>query len=618
MINIISKQKQLFTPFNYVTFNTLIDWLDKNKIIGIDSETEGFDPYTCKDVCWQIGNAEEQFIIDTSSGETLELIKEVFTNPEWLKLGQNLKFDIRFLLHKGIEVENIYDTFLVECILTTGLSNRSLGLDALAMKYCGKFLDKSVRGEINYKGLTERVIKYAAEDVVCLHEIREKQLQEVEKLKLHRIVDLENQVSIAFARMEYNGLYLDKEEWLKLAEKAALDMKKYERELDAEVLQIPSLKKYCQSYQMDLFSAEFEKYSSIKWSSPLQIKEVFKELGIDDIESTSEKDINKYSKQYPLVNKFIEYKKKSKLVTTYGKKFLNNINPVSKKVHTSVWQILETGRISTGGHESPNMQNIPAKNEYLNCFKAGEGKVLVASDYSAQELRLIAEFSQDPIWVNAFREGKDLHGELAALTFGVPIEEVRNKPEFLRGKSYRDVQKTINFGLAFGMTEFKLSKTLDIPVEDAKKFIDKYFSVVPSVEVFLKTLSYLASSRGFIKTYLGRIRFFDDISYLKEQDWREWSKRNGEIERAGKNTPIQGSAADMAKQAILNCEYSAKKLKYPKFVLQIHDCLVYEVPEEKAEEWKEIQEAAMIRAGGTIIKSIPIEVDTTITKEWTK
>ncbi len=618
MINIISKQQNLFSPYNYVTTNELIDWLDANKIIGIDSETEGFDPYTCKDICWQIGDSKEQFVIDCINGSSVEILKYVLESDEWLKLGQNLKFDIRFLLHKNINIVNIYDTFLVECVLTTGLKDRQLGLDALARKYCGKFLDKTVRGEITYKGLTDRVIKYAAEDVMCLHEIREAQLLEVNRLNLNKIIDIENEVSIAFAEMEYNGLYLNKEEWLVLANKASRDMKVFERELDQEVLNEPKLRKFCKSYQMDLFDSSFEKYSSIKWSSPLQIKEVFKLLGIEDIDSTSEKDINKYAKDYPLINKFIEYKKKAKQVTTYGVKFLDYINPVSKKVHTNVWQILETGRISTGGNDSPNMQNIPAKNEYLNCFKADEGCVLVASDYSAQELRLIAEFSQDPIWLTAFREGKDLHGELASLTFDVPISDVKSKPAFLRGKSYRDVQKTINFGLAYGMSEFKLSKTLDIPVEDAKKFIDKYFSIVPQVATLLQRLGNLGTSRFLIKTFFGRIRFFEDISYLKDLDWKEWSKRLGSIERASKNMPIQGSGADQVKVAIIECQKAAKKVKYAKFVLQVHDCLIYQVPQDKAEEWKEIQEACMIRAAETIVKSIPIEVDTTITKEWTK
>lgn len=168
------------------------------------------------------------------------------------------------------------------------------------------------------------------------------------------------------------------------------------------------------------------------------------------------------------------------------------------------------------------------------------------------------------------------------------------------------------------MSEFKLSKTLDIPVEDAKKFIDKYFSIVPQVANLLQKLGELGTSRFLIKTYFGRIRFFEDISYLKEQNWKEWSKRLGSIERASKNMPIQGSGADQVKVAIIECQKEAKKVKYAKFVLQVHDCLIYQIPEDKAEEWKEIQESCMIKAAQKIVKSIPIEVDTTITKEWTK
>ena len=368
--------------------------------------------------------------------------------------------------------------------------------------------------------------------------IKENQEKEVEKLELNSVVDLENKAVLALAEMEYNGIVLNPAEWLSLTEKAEQTVVEYENELDSMVYNDPRLKRFKLQYvQQDMFGGESRKVN-IKWSSPLQMKKLLEDLGIKGLEGTSEKEITKYQNQYPLVKKFIDYKKQQKLVTTYGREFLGYINPATGRIHTNFWQILETGRLSSN---EPNMQNIPAKPEYLACFKAPAGYKMVVGDYSGQELRMITQGSQDPVWVDAFNQGKDLHGEIASMVFGIPITEVKSKPEFvfvgetkvyLRGKSPRDVAKTINFMLAYGGSEFKLSGTLGITVDEAKAIITKYFEMVPKVKSFLSACAYYGVQKGYIRSFkpYSLIRHFDgyDTNDMKQK---------GEVERMSKNTP---------------------------------------------------------------------------------
>ena len=231
------------------------------------------------------------------------------------------------------------------------------------------------------------------------------------------------------------------------------------------------------------------------------------------------------------------------------------------------------------------------------------------------ELRLIAEFSQDPTWINIFNSGKDLHSELCALTFNIPIGSVKDpfpgKPDI----SYRFLQKTINFGLAYGMSKFKLADTAQISVSEADRVIKMYFSKVPAVERFLNSISKIAVKQGYIKSdpfYFKRIRWFPKLDLNN-------FKSIGEVERAAKNTPPQGSNANITKLALCNLQKIIDKNNYPvRILLTVHDEIITECIEGFAEEWKSILENTMKEAARTIIKSIPVEVEGVISDYWTK
>lgn len=419
----------------------------------------------------------------------------------------------------------------------------------------------------------------------------------------------------------------NKEAWLKLAANNKSSVINYENQLDELVKQEPKLHKFVKKYiQINMFGEIEDGYTNereinILWSSPSQVDKVFKNLGLQ-LESTSEKFLSKYQKTYPLIKTFIDYKKQQKLVTTYGEDFLSYINQKTKRIHTSFWQIAETSRVTSGSKQerAPNMQNIPATNEYRNCFIPKPGFKIVSCDFSGQELRLCAEGSQEPLWVNAYKEGKDLHSEVASMVFNIPIENVKDKPDFLRGKSYRDAAKTINFGLLYGMSKFKLSDTLNIGVKEADKIIKDYFKATKTLNLYLHKCRKYGLTNGFIRSFrpYSIIRYFPKWKDIEEKgDF----KAIGEIERASMNTPIQGSGAQMVKRALhlIRTYIKTNNLQNKVFiVMTVHDQIDCEVEESFASDWSIIQQRLMKEAGEEFIKTIPVLSDITIADCWTK
>ena len=533
MVYLVTTNRELFNSDTYtiITKEQAFSKIEKCNVIQLDTETTGFDPHTCKILTQQFGTEDDQFVIDNNTIDTTYF--KPILDSDRLFILQNAKFDLRFFLKLGINIRNVYDTFLVECILTTGLEDRKLGLDAIAMKYCNVVLDKTIRGGIHREGLTTKVIKYCADDVTYLKQIMDKQLEQVEQYNLQNVVNLENQVTRVFAKMEYIGISINKEKWLEVSEITEKGTIEIESKLDNILKAEPKLAKYVPKYiQGNLFDFE-ERELDINWGSPLQKLNILKDLGFDT-DSTGDRFLQINKDKHPLIKELINYNRYSKLASAFGKEFLKFINKNTGRIHYNVWQILSTGRISVS---EPNLNQIPSKGELgkqiRNCFIPQQGYKIVGGDYSGMELRIIAEFSKDPLWVNAFNDGQDLHSVLCSATFDIPITDVKQETPFKKGVTYRDIQKTINFGLAYGMSKFKLADTMQIPVNEADKIIKKFFKVVPKVEQFLNGLGELAKARGYIKSGqpYGRIRWFDGF------DNKGNFVRQGEIERAGKNTP---------------------------------------------------------------------------------
>lgn len=627
MIYFVSKNLQMFEwEANLPAVCTLKEvckWLDTHLVFGCDTETEGFMDHKNKVIMLQIGDDKTQFVIDTR-GLDISCLKKYFESPEWLKLFHNAKFDVQFIQFTfKFKVERVYDTFLAECCITNGIDGRTLGLAGVTSKYCnGAILDKTERGRfvgLGSKPFTYSNIIYGARDVEYLLCIKEGQQVEIERWGLSEVVDLECRVVLALSDIEYNGMQLDVDKWMELANKAINRIVEIEKELDGIVSTEPKLSKFRKKYiQVDMFGGS-TKVTNIKWTSPLQVAKVLKALGIV-FESTSEKEITKFQNIYPLVKKFIDYKHEQKLATTYGPDFLQYINKATGRIHTSFWQILDTHRVSSS---EPNLQQIPARKEYLACFTAPRGFKIVGADFSGQELRLIAQGSQDPIWLDAFNNGRDLHGELAALIFNIPLSEVKTKPEFvyvgdtkvyLREKTPRDVTKIINFMLAFGGSKYKLGETLGISIDEADLIIQGYFALVPKVEQFLERLAAYGVKNGMIRSYkpYSIIRRFHNMDVSDR-------KIRGEVERASKNTPIQGTGAMMCKLALVMLREKIKEVPYKvEMFLQVHDAIFCYVEEPYAEEWAQIQKNVMEEAGKEWLKSVPCISDVSVHEYWSK
>lgn len=422
-----------------------LEYLNKLYEIGVDTETEGFDPHTKNLLSIQLGDFDNQYFINLSE-VSITKYYNLLTSDK-LFILQNARFDLRFLMHKNIYLNRVYDTFLAECILTTGYEEgeRDVSLKALGKKYCNIELDKSIRGKI-HKGITDAVIIYGCDDVKYLLPIKNKQLEQIIEYDLINVLNLENDVVKVFAKMEYNGVGFDASNWKRVAEITKSQVQKLEDTLDNIILNSKIGAKYKTVVQGNLFFEEKIKKTTINWSSPAQKLKILKELGVK-VTSTSDKDLQLNKSKHPIIPILIEYSKSNKLVSSFGESFLKFINPVTNRIHPEIWQILSTGRISMS---NPNIQQIPSHGELAKTIRSSfiprKGYKIVGGDYSGFELSIIAEFSKDPTWVNTLNNGGNLHSVLCAMTFDIPEEDVKKpfpaKPSF----TYRDVQKTIDFG----------------------------------------------------------------------------------------------------------------------------------------------------------------------------
>ena len=601
-----------------------------DRVLAVDTETEGMD-FTCKKmIMFQIGDAEHQWVIDTRC-VSIEPLKEVLESNKVTKLLQNVKFDYKFIKRwANIELSHVYDTFLAERVLHCGRKNIKFGLDALVERYCKEELDKSVRNQfINLEGkpFTKSQIYYGAKDVEYLVEIAKQQSEKLLEEELESVAILECKAALAFAEIEYNGLSIDVEKWKGLSKTYCNRGEEVSELLDEIVINHPQLQKFVLKYiQGDLFAPKEElRKVSVNWDSPKQVLAVMKRL-IPKLDNVNGKELYKYRNNYALVKTYIKYKEYMKLCTSYGEKFFKYLKS-DGKIHTNFHQILDTGRVSSS---DPNMQQIPADNEFRNCFTAPKDWVFVSSDYASQELNVIAYGSQDPVWLEALKSGQDLHSVCAELVYG---DEWSNSAEddcaYLRGRTkcscpkhakLRTNVKTINFGLAYGMGPNKLSDTLQISIDEAKSLIRKYFKSFPRIGGFLVRLGNFGKRYGYIRTFppYNRKRWFDKW-YDKIWNHRSSIMELGTIERASKNTPIQGASADMTKKALtLIHEYIKMNKVDVQIVMTVHDQIDTICHKDYAEEWKLKMTELMEDAANEIVKNKLLKADTNISNVWSK
>jgi DNA polymerase-1 len=633
MIYLIDNSSDTKIPASHYQLGTIDDvvkYCEDKKVLGVDTETEGFD-FTCKKmIMFQIGDEIDQFVIDTRVVD-IEPLRDILESRKITKIFHNAKFDYKFIKRWGnIECEGIYDTFLTERVINCGKDNVRYGLKDVCKKYLNVELNKEVRNQ--FIGLTgqpfrEDQIVYGAKDVEYLIGVRKHQLPLIDRYKLNNVVDLENEVVTAFADIEYNGLDLDSEKWKEIEAVNMDNANTLEENLDEMIRVDARVKHFVSKYiQTDMFTAtEDIRDIDIKWTSPKQVLEVFQCI-VPKLENVNGKQMYKYRYKFPLIDKYVKYKEAMKLCTSYGDAFFKNLSS-DNKIHTNFHQILDTGRVSSS---KPNMQQIPADNIYRNCFTAPDGWSFVSSDYSSQELNVIAYGSKDPVWIEALKNNQDLHSTCAELVYG---EEWLTSGEdnciyFKRKakcscpshKKLRTNVKTINFGLAYGMGPNKLSDTLSIDLGAAKELIEKYFQTFPSIKGFLDKLGNYGKKYGYIKTFppYNRKRWFSNW-YPKIWNNKSSMMELGSIERASKNTPIQGASADMTKKALVLMRCYIKDFDVPvKLVMTVHDQIDTICKNEYVDWWSKKMQELMEQAALEIVTNGLLKAEVTVNNCWTK
>ena len=629
MITLITKTTSLSDSYKLGTIEDVVKYCHNKEVLGVDTETEGFD-FTCKKmIMFQIGDEHQQFVIDTRFID-ISPLKNILESPAITKIFHNAKFDYKFIKKwSGIECDGVYDTFLVERILSCG-RHIGYGLKDLCKRYLNVELNKEIRNQfigLSGEAYRDDQIVYGAKDVEYLCKLRKLQLPKIQEFKLQRVVELENRAVLAFADIEYNGIDIDKDAWEVIArtsEQEALDMRD---ELDNLVLIVPELSDFVLSHvQGDLFTPQEElRKVGIKWTSPTQVLKVFQKL-VPELEDVNGKKMYKYRRQHKVIDLYVKYKEKMKLATSYGNDFFKFVSS-DGKIHTQFNQILDTGRVAS---KKPNMQQIPADNKFRNCFLAPDNWCFVSSDYSSQELNVIAFGSKDPVWIKALEQGQDLHSVCADLVYGQEWADAaeddcsyminKSKCKCPRHGRLRTNVKTINFGLAYGMGPHKLADTLDINTKAAEVLINKYFDAFPAIGGFLDKLGSFGKKYGYIKTFppYNRRRWFPTW-YPRIYQEKSQAFELGSIERASKNTPIQGASADMTKKAMILIRDFIKLHNAPvKIVMTVHDQVDTICKEDYAQEWVVEMTRLMEQAALEVVTNGLLKADTNISKSWEK
>ena len=498
MIYLVTKQESLFENEDYkvISVEESLRLLNSLTIVGLDTETEGLDPWTKKLKSIQLGNYDFQVVIDTTTIDPT-LYKD-YLESNRLFVGWNLKFDLKFLFKQGIVPRKVWDGYLAEKLMWLGYPPgvHSLSLKAAGEHYLDIELDKSVRGKIIYAGLTTDVIVYSANDVKYLEKIMELQQRELAKKGLEKAIIYENKFVLPLAYCEYCGVKLDVDKWKAKMQKdeqrvkAALDnCNKWllENEPDSKYIFIDR--------QGDIFNGfNLEPKVTLNWNSAKQLIPLFKKYGvnvtIEDKEKGGIKDSIDAKSLKPQKNKcsliplYLEYKEAIKVTSTYGENFLKQINPVSGRIHTNYQQMgADTTRVTSGGKDKGakvdyvNLLNLPANAETRACFVAEKGNKWISIDYSGQETYLMASIANDAAIIEELTNGSgDIHSLTAYMSYHEIPRDTNIKDIKKNYHNLRQEAKGIEFAINYGGDANTISRNKGIPIEEATKIYNSYMS----------------------------------------------------------------------------------------------------------------------------------------------
>ena len=583
--------------------NRWVEKLKQAKLFALDTETNNLDYMAANlvGISFALENGEAAYLplqLDyLGAPKTLEkttalaLLKPVLENPAIQKVGQNFKYDLTIFARNGIDVQGVaFDTMLESYVLnSTGRHN----MDDLAKRYLGhqtiSFEEIAGKGknQLTFNQIPlEQAAEYAAEDADVTMKLQqvlwEKLSKEPTLEKLFK--EMELPLLGVLSRMERRGVLIDS---------------------DALFLQSNEIANRLSELEEQAYVLAGQPFNL---ASTKQLQEIlFDKLGLPVIQktpkgapSTNEEVLEELAFSHELPKVLVEHRGLSKLKSTYTDKLPQMVNPQTGRVHTSYHQaVTATGRLSSS---DPNLQNIPIRNEegrrIRQAFIAREGFTVVAADYSQIELRIMAHLSQDQGLINAFTQGKDIHRSTAAEIFGVALDEVTSEQ--------RRNAKAINFGLIYGMSAFGLSRQLGIGRADAQSYMDLYFKRYPGVQTFMHDIREKAKAQGYVETLFGRRLYLPDINSSN-------GMRRKAAERVAINAPMQGTAADIIKRAMIQLDQKLQNDPDIAMIMQVHDELVFEVRSEKVAFYSELIKTQMESAADLVV---PLIVDVGQGTNW--
>ena len=593
------------TTYNYQLVDTkdkrdeLLRNLRTHDFLVLDTETTGTEPMASELVgmSFSVSEGEAWYVpVPADRAEAMAIVDEfrdVLTNPETTKVGQNIKYDLLMLAQYGVWLEGpLFDTMVAHYVLSPELHH---GMDYLAevlLHYrtipIEELIGPKGKNQKNMRDLApEEVYKYACEDAdvtLRLKNVLEKQLREQGAYDLFH--DIEMPLVPVLAQMEFNGVRIDTDA---LRETSTL----YTQRL--------------QEIEQDIYSLAGQPFNI---SSPKQVGEMlFETLKISAKAkktkggqySTSEEVLESLRDKHPVVGRILDYRGLKKLLSTYIDALPALINPRTGRIHTSFNQtVTATGRLSSS---NPNLQNIPIRHEdgreIRRAFIPDDGCEFFSADYSQIELRIMAHLSGDSNMMEAFRLGQDIHAATAAKVYKVPLAEVT--------RDQRSKAKTANFGIIYGISAYGLSDRMHVPVKEAKELIDGYFQTYPQVKAYMDSSIALARDKGYTETICRRRCYLPDINSHN-------AVVRGYAERNAINAPIQGSAADIIKVAMANIHQRFQREGIrSKMLIQVHDELNFSVLPEERDRVKRIVIEEM---EGAYLMQVPLQADCGWGKNW--
>ncbi len=594
----MTPERSLDIYFQYVTdadgVKNAVAELRRADRLGFDTETTELDPYKGNLRLVQLSTGRETFVFDLKAfadqreDPALAPLRDLLSDASITKTAHNAKFDAKWVRHHlGCEINSVFDTYLASQLIAAGDNDRRHSLADVAQYFTGVELDKSEQiSDWNAAELSQSQLQYAARDAQVMLNLRDQMADRLANDGLNDAAKLEFECLMPIAEMELNGVRLDETRWREQLERVKVAQAKAADELQ-EMLSSGVA-------QASLFGR-----AEINLDSQAQVTDALVNLGVPVPETTRGWQLQPLAEKYPVVAKLLEYRGVAKSLTSFGENILEFIEPKTGRIHADFRQIgAPTGRFSCS---NPNLQQIPHDKQYRRCFTAAEGNKLVIADYSQIELRILAEFSGDERFIDAFVSGQDFHASAASQVFGVKPEDVTDEQ--------RSFAKRLNFGIVYGIGASRFGLMTGLSQNDAENTMRKYFGTFRKLDEYLRNEGRRLLQDRTVRTASGRmLRLrFDETDRQQAASAR----------RYGINMPIQGTSADILKRS-LRLLHDQIRGTSARLINIVHDEIIVECHAAEADQTAATLEKAMCQAGQEYVNKVPVKVDVHIADEWTK